>query len=175
MDYVSSDTFLGDAAFSQNDLETAQACYERNSKTLREIKDRNFLAYVVRRLGQLAWYQGRYVDATSLIQESLTLNLELADERGAIASLSAFAGIAITRGRSEQAARLFGAVHALLAARGIQLVHMDRVEYDRNTAFLRTRLDEKSFAQFWGQGRVMTFEQAVAVALKEAQSLDSSI
>jgi len=166
-EYVLSLTFLGDVDFNQNDLESALLHYGQSISALRELKDRNFLAYVVRRMGQLKWYQGEYEKAALFCRESLTLNQELGDERGVIASISAFSGIATAQGRLAPAAQLFGAVEALLRSKNIQLVHMDRMEYDRNVATLHAQLDPLTFEKVWRGGSSMTLEQAIEFALKE--------
>jgi tetratricopeptide (TPR) repeat protein len=169
MEHIWSLTFLGDVDFIQGDLHGAQMHYEQSAKALREPGDRNFLAYVVRRLGQLAWYRGEFEKAAQLCKESLTLNQELGDERGVLASLSAYAGLVTVRGRAEVAAQLFGAVEALLGLKGIRLVHMDRMERDRNLAVLRTQFDSATLEKVWRRGASMTMEQAIEFALKETQ------
>ena len=169
-EYIWPLTFLGDADFNLNDLEGALRHYGESISALREIKDRNFLAYVVRRMGQLKWYQGEYEKAALFCRESLTFNQELGDERGVIASISAFAGLATAQGRLAPAVQLFGAVEALLRSKNIQLVHMDRMEYDRNVSTLHAQLDSRTFEKVWRRGSSMTLEQAIEFALKETQA-----
>jgi tetratricopeptide (TPR) repeat protein len=170
MEYIWPLTFLGDADFNLNDLEGALRHYGESISALRELRDRNFLAYVVRRMGQLKWYQGEYEKAALFCRESLTLNQELGDERGAIACISAFAGIATAQGRLAPAVQLFGAVEALLRSKNIQLVHMDRMEYDHNVATLHAELDPLTFEKVWRRGASMSLERAIEFALKETQA-----
>ena len=170
MEYIWPLTFLGDADFNLNDLEGALRHYGESISALRELRDRNFLAYVVRRMGQLKWYQGEYEKAALFCRESLTLNQELGDERGAIACISAFAGIATAQGRLASAVQLFGAVDALLRSKNIQLVHMDRMEYDHNVATLHAELDPLTFEKVWRRGASMSLERAIEFALKETQA-----
>jgi non-specific serine/threonine protein kinase len=158
-------TFLGDIDFLQNQLNQAQSHYEQSANALREIRDRNFLAYVVRRLGQLAWHCSEFDKAALLCIESLTINQELGDERGVIASLSAFAGNATAEGKLAQAAQLFGAVETLLRSKNIRLVYMDWLERERNIALLRDQLSPVAMKKAWKKGTSMTTEQAVEFAL----------
>ena len=141
--------------------------YEQCSGTLREIHDGNFLAYVVRRLGQLSWHRGEFEKAIELCKESLKLDLELGDERALIACLSAFAGIALKRGNDILAAQLFGAVSALLNARTIRLLPTDQMEYDRNVSHLRLQLAPATLEKAWTKGADMTMERALEFALEE--------
>jgi non-specific serine/threonine protein kinase len=169
MEYIWSLTFLGDIDFNQNDLKNAQAHYEQSANALRGIRDRNYLAYVVRRLGQLAWHRGEFEKAALFSHESLTFNQELGDQRGVIASLSAFAGIATAEGRQAYAVHLLGAVDTLLRSKNIQLVYMDRMEYERNLAKLQAQVDQRTFEKAWTKGSSATVEQAIQFALKESR------
>jgi predicted ATPase/DNA-binding SARP family transcriptional activator len=170
MEYIWALIFLGDVALNQKDLQEAEALYEISTNALRGIGDLNFLAYSVRRLGQLAWYRGQFERATMLYVESLTLNQALKDERGVIACLSASAGIALARGQTLFATQLFSAVQALLSARGIRLLPVDRLEYDRNVSSLRARLDRTTLERAWSKGESMTLEQAIEFALQGSHS-----
>lgn len=164
-DYLWALIFLGDVALNQDDLSEAQILYGQCSSALKEINDRNFQAYVVRRLGILAWHRGEFQEATELCQESLKFNLELGDERGVIACLSAFAGIALARGKAMLAATLFGSVQALLNARNSRLLQTDRLEFDRNVSTLRSYLEPASLDRAWAEGTVMALEEAIECAI----------
>jgi tetratricopeptide (TPR) repeat protein len=179
--------FLGDAALNHDEPEWARSLYEESSAILREHGDMNFLAYSVRRLGQLAWREGDYEQATILCKESLILNQKVNDPRGTIATLSGFAAIAVVQERFPRAAKLMAAVETQISstdirhyegdgsqqqflavdAIGIRLLYVDKLEYERNLAFLRTQLDEKNFNKFWAKGKAMSLDEAIAFALDE--------
>ena len=169
MEYVWALIFLGDVAINQNNLQEAEALYEISISALRGIDDKNFLAYSVRRLGQIAWYRGQFEKATMLCGESLTLNQVIRDERGVIACLSAFASIALANGKTVIAGQLFGAVHALLSARSIRLLPIDRIEYHGNVSTLRAEMNEEAFTKAWAEGAFMSLERAIEFALKETK------
>ena len=140
--------------------------YEECISAFKEIQDKNFLAYTVRRLGQVALRQGEFEKAELLCRESLSLNQGVRDERGIVACLSAFAGIATARGQSVFAAHLFGAVESFLSALGLRLLQVDQMEYDRNVSTLRAQLNSASLEKAWAKGAAMTIEQAVTFALE---------
>jgi non-specific serine/threonine protein kinase len=166
-EYIWSLTFLGDVVFHLNDLERARNYYEQSARALRELNDRNFLAYTVRRLAQLAWYCSEFDKATQLCRESLMINRELGDIRGIIASLSAYAGVAAAQGQAARAAQLFAAVETLLKSRNIRLVYMDEKERERNLSVLNEQLSPSDLENAWKKGILMTMEQAVEFALQE--------
>jgi tetratricopeptide (TPR) repeat protein len=160
-------TFLGDVALNHSNLNWARSLYEETVRILRELEDLNFLAYSVRRLAQLYWQEGNFREANAYLQESLTLNQEVVDLRAVIACLAGFAAISVAEGKFERAAQVMGAVEAQLASFSIRLLYIDKKEFDRNLALVRANLDEKAFAKFWKKGKEMSFDDAIAFALKE--------
>jgi len=158
--------FLGEVALHQEQSERARLLLEKANTILREIGDHNFLAYSIRHLAQLAWREGNYEDATVLCKESLTFNQEVGDLRGVIACLAGFADIAVGQGKIERAVRLMATVENQLALIGTRLLILDKMEYERNLALLRAKLDEKTLARFWEKGKAMTMQQAIEYALE---------
>jgi predicted ATPase/DNA-binding SARP family transcriptional activator len=160
-------TFLGDVALNQNESKEARSFYEESVAILREIGDKNFLAYSLRRLGLLAWREKDFRKAIALCQESLSLNRELGDPRGVLACLAGFADIAVVQGKFARAAQMMAAVETQLAAMGMRLLPVDKLESERNLAFLLTKLDEKTLNKFWAKGKAMSLDDAIAFALQE--------
>jgi non-specific serine/threonine protein kinase len=158
--------FLADAALNHNETDWARSLYEESTTILRQVGDLNFLAYSIRRLAQLLWSKGESEKAFALCQESLKLNHQLSDRRGVIACLAGFAAIAVAQNRFSRAANLMAAVETLAATIGIRLLYIDKMEYERNLALLKEKLDDKALAKYWSQGKAMTLEQAAAFALE---------
>ena len=161
--------FLGDVALNRNEAELARSLYEEVVTILRETGDVNFLAYSVRRLGQLMWREGEYDKAIALCTESLNLNRQVDSPRGVIACLAAFAAIAMAQGKYQWAAQLIAAVETQMVSRGITQLYMDQQEYERNLSQLRAQLDNTVLEKAWSKGRAMSLEQAVDFALQEAK------
>jgi len=159
--------YLGDIALIQEDVERARSLYQESISFLRELGDMNFLAYSVRRLGQLAWREGDYEKAMTLFRESLIKNQAVGDPRGAIACLAGFAAIGIAQREYERATKLMAAVESQLTLIGIRLLPVDKMEYERNLALLRTKLDEKNFNKFWSKGQGMSLDDTITFALEE--------
>jgi predicted ATPase/DNA-binding SARP family transcriptional activator len=160
-------TFLGDVALNLNAPNAARSIYGESVAILREIGDKNFLAYALRRLGLLAWREKDFRKAIALCQESLSLNRELGDLRGVLACLAGFADIALVQGKFARAAQLMSAVETQLAAMGMQLLPVDKMEYERNLAQLRAEFDERTLIKSWAKGKKIALEQAISFALEE--------
>jgi tetratricopeptide (TPR) repeat protein len=75
-------------------------------------------------------------------------------------------GLAGTAKQVEQAAQLLGAAHKILQGDAGQLQWRDQAEFELIVATVRAQLDEVAFARAWENGRSLTPEQAVALALK---------
>jgi len=159
--------FLGDVALNHYEAEWARSLYEETITILKEPGDINFLAYSIRRLAQLAWREGNYQKAIALCKKSLNLNQEVGDPRGVMACLAGFADIAVAQGKFERGARLMAAVETQLSAVGIRLLHIDQIEYERNLALLRAKLEEKILDKFWAKGKAMSLDEVIAFALQE--------
>jgi hypothetical protein len=106
-----------------------------------------------------------FARAIALCQESLSLNRELGDPRGVLASVSAFADIAVVQGQFERGVRLMAAVQTQLALLGMRLLPVDKMEYERNLAQLRAQFDARSLNKFWAKGKELSLEQVIAFAL----------
>ena len=159
--------FLGDVALNQNASKEARSIYEESVAILREIGDKNFLAYSVRRLGFLAWREKDYRKAIALCQESLSLNRELGDVRGVLACLAGFADIAVAQGEFERGVTLIAAVETQLATMGMRLLPVDKMESERNLALLLTKLDQKILNKFWAKGKEMSLDETIVFSLEK--------
>jgi tetratricopeptide (TPR) repeat protein len=160
--------FLGDVALNRGEAELARTLYEEVVTVLRGTGDINFLAYAVRRLGQLLWREGEYEKAFALCKESLRLNQQVDSPRGVIACLAGFAAIAVARDRYRYAAQLMGAVESQMVSMSITVMYMDQREYGRNLAQLRAQMNEDTLTKLWAKGKAMSLEEAIAFALEEA-------
>lgn len=88
-------------------------------------------------------------------------------------ALSGFAGIAVSRGQAEQAARLLGTVDALCTAAGRPLVP-HHLQQKRALADTRAALDAPAFAAAWAHGRACPPAQAIAEARALAAGASSA-
>jgi non-specific serine/threonine protein kinase len=160
---------LGLAAAARGDYVRATALLEESLALSRD-KGPRVGPTPLLRLGRVVFRQGNYERAAALFKESLVLRKERGDKDGVAACLDALAGVAVTQGRPERAARLFGAADVLRETIHTVVPQAQREEYDRNMATLRARLDETALAAAWAAGRAMTLEQAIddALALDEA-------
>ena len=77
-----------------------------------------------------------------------------------------FAVVARTR---KDAIRLMGAAKALRERINLAMMQVERSEYDQLVSILREQMDESAFQKVWNEGRALTTEQAIELALNTRQ------
>lgn len=159
--------FLGDVLLTQGDTAQAKVYFEESIRRLGYIRDKNFMAYAVRRMGQLAEDEGDPETATEHCKTSLSLNLTVGDRRGVLACVAELGGVALGQRQFDKAAQLFGAVDILLLTYGLRLLWIDEQRFGQNLAALRPYLEQGFFIQDWAAGQKSSLEQAVEFALEE--------
>ena len=163
--------YLGSSALLQGDYDRAKDLLEESLNLYEKLGAKSRIASSLRLLGRVAAAQEDYDRALAHYRESITLLREIEDRRGITGGLEALAELVGSRGRKEQAARLYGAAEALREAIGdfpLQDYHRDA--YDQSVAALRAGLGEEAFAAAWAEGRAMSVEDAVEYALKSKKA-----
>jgi predicted ATPase/transcriptional regulator with XRE-family HTH domain len=121
-------------------------------------------------LAQAAWATGEHGLATRYFRDALILTFEVVDRTNAAYCLQGLAAVARARDEPHRAARLLGAAEALLEAAGTHLyAQMDHELYQRVADAARERLGEQAWAAARDEGRVMSFEEAVAYACEDEE------
>ena len=88
-----------------------------------------------------------------------------------IASVYAVEGLAslnVNQGQVERAARLFAWSDARRAEIGDHRPPVEQNSVERDLAVIHSKLDETEFANLSAEGRAMTVEQAIALAVEES-------
>ncbi len=116
------------------------------------------LAHAMRRAGA--------IDEADAEYRQTIMGWQRIGNRGAVANqLESMAFTAIARGSGARAARLLGAAEALREASGDPMTVDERGEYDAEVDRLRGLLDPPDLADAWADGRRLTSDQAVALAV----------
>jgi non-specific serine/threonine protein kinase len=157
---------LGELARFLGDYERAGKFWEQNLESFRALGDRYALAWPFQGLAWVALHEGDSRKAKALFEESLQVSNEMNNKRLMILCLMGFASILGMTGKPKEAAQLFGAVEFLSES----INHMepaDQKDFNHYVTVVRGQLDEAAFAKAWGEGRLMTMEQAIEFELKE--------
>jgi len=146
------------------DRERARALHEDNLRRARVTRNERMEASTLGALAQYALDEGRAENALSMLVESLRIHRDLGDLLDTAVDLCRFAAALCRDGRAETAARLLSSVEALgeeIGGRRFGVAEMN----EATLATIRSRLGEAAFAEAWGQGRTLTAQEAVALAL----------
>lgn len=146
---------------------------EENLALRRRMGDRMGTASGLSVLGMAALDRGDPEAAKSFIVESLTLSSVLGQEPLIAENLEVLAGISGEQGFEMRAAQLWGAAEALREAIGIPQPHDEKRVLEPFLEAARSRLDEATFRAAWEEGRVLTEEQAIALALESSDESEA--
>ncbi|WP_309721132.1 tetratricopeptide repeat protein [Armatimonas sp.] len=157
---------LGNVAFSQGDYGSARLLYEESLAIKREIGDQKGIAYSLQGLGNVAFSQGDYGSAGGLYEESLVITREIGDLGSIPLTLTNLGNVASATGVLVLASQLWGAAERLREELGTPLSPSDQQEQDPQVAAARATLnDDAAFDAAWAEGRALTMEQAIELAL----------
>jgi predicted ATPase/class 3 adenylate cyclase len=160
---------LGNVAVDLGDYRTARALYEEGLAIMRELGDLWDIAISLNNLGSMAHDEGDYSAARAQIEESLAIRSELGDRRGIAHSLEGLAAVVATLGDSLCAARIWGAAERLRREIGSPPPPNELPRYCQCVAAARAALgDDATFDRAWQDGRALTVEQAIELALAES-------
>jgi len=146
------------------DRERARAVHEENLRRARTTQNGRIEASALGSLAMIATDDGRVEEAAALLRESLRIHRDLGDVLDTAVDLCRFASVLAVQGRAGTAARLLSSFEAL----GDDIEGRRRAVAAMNAetlAIIRTQLEEAAFAEAWEQGRELTADDAVALAL----------
>ncbi|HEY9420312.1 MAG TPA: tetratricopeptide repeat protein, partial [Thermoanaerobaculia bacterium] len=126
-------------------------------------------------LAQAAWMSGEHGRADHYFREALAIAHEMRDRMDAAYCIQGLAATAGARGEPRRVARMLGSADALLESTGAPIrATADRGLHQRTASGARERLGESAWTAAWNEGQVMTFDEAVAYALADIETLSAT-
>ena len=158
----------GNLAWAYDELgdgERARALTEDNLRRARALRDTRSLAFSLESLAIYARKEGRIVEGLSMLRESLRIRRDLIDPLHVAADLSNIAEALAVEGKSGTAARLLSSsVHAFEEI-GVRVPRWVARRNEETLATIHAQLDDAAFTEAWQQGRTLTIDGAIALAL----------
>jgi predicted ATPase/class 3 adenylate cyclase len=159
---------LGNVAYAQGHYPVSRALFEESLTISREVGDRQGIGFSLGTLGNVAAAQGDNASARAFFKQSLAIRLELGDRWGIAEVLEGLSYVALALAKPGRAIRIDGAAERLREEIGSPLPSNERPRYDRHVAAARAALgDDVAFGRVWQEGRALTLEQAIELALAE--------
>lgn len=151
----------------QGKLERAAELLEESLSIEREHEKQAWITNIQRSLGDIAASMDQPDRALRLYAESLVLSQGMQSERWEIAeSLGQIAAVLGGQGCPHKAMLLFGAAESIRETTGRVLPPLYRADYERAVNAARVQLGESAFQIVWAEGRALTQEQAIQLALQ---------
>jgi predicted ATPase/DNA-binding winged helix-turn-helix (wHTH) protein/Tfp pilus assembly protein PilF len=157
---------LGGVVYMQGDYPAARVLHEESLGISRELGDQHSIALSLSNVGHVALDQGDYLAAGALLEESLAIRRELGDRSGMPYAVEGLAVVVASLRDSLRAARIWGATERSRAEFGTPLSPNERSGHDRYVAAARIASgDDAAFDSAWQEGRGLTLDQAIDLAL----------
>jgi predicted ATPase/class 3 adenylate cyclase len=147
------------------DRERGRALHEDNLRRARALGNEHIEASTLGALAMIAVDQGRIDDAISMLKESHRIHRDLGDPIGIARGLCRVARVLASVGRAGTAARLLSSSEALHEELGASLRPWLAQLNEETLITVRAQLDETAFAEARVEGRALTADEAVGLAL----------
>jgi non-specific serine/threonine protein kinase len=158
---------LASLASEQGETAAAEAMCEESLAIGRELENRSLIISNLRTLGVIAMLRGDPRSALSLNDRSLLIARDLGDRPGIAVALEEMAALVGALGDPVRATRLWGAAERIRQEIGTPIRPNERVRYERALAQTRASVDDETFHRAWLEGRALSDEQAMELALAQ--------
>lgn len=152
---------LADLSRLEGNYKQAEWEYRESLRILRDLNYRSEVAGVLHNLGYIELNASDLHNARVLLAESLAIQREVGNKQGMVECLFAFAGLSGLEGKTELAARLFGAAESILERIGAPLPPADQAEIERYRQLVLDALGAGAFEKALLVGRQLQLEQAI--------------
>jgi non-specific serine/threonine protein kinase len=163
-----SHAMLGRIALAERAQDEAIRHFEQSVTLARGEGYRGITALPLLMLGMIYVRRGEHQRAAAYLDESLRVYREIEDVGGVATCLEALGGVAVGRRDAPRAARLFGAAATLVECHHVETEPQTRSMRERTLAAVRATLGEDAFAPAYTEGRTLSLDDAVALALERS-------
>jgi tetratricopeptide (TPR) repeat protein len=157
----------GTLAYWQGDYPRAKALYEEGivlgekiGYYYQNLWAQIYMAYTILRQGDLQTAREMFADG---IREMRKADLVI----GLVFALEGLASLYAQHGQSPRAVQMFAWTNAMRGKIGDPRPPIEQASIERDLAFLGSQLDASQFENLSAEGRSMTMEQAIALALED--------
>ena len=149
----------------QGNYDSAKQIFEEGLKVFRRLQNKYFQTALKSELGHVARHSGDVRQAKKIYHETLREWKDLGNRAAIAHQLECFAFLAIVDEEPQRAIKLFGAAEALRQRVQASMTEPERVEYNQAIPGLQSMLPETEFTALWMEGKTMTIDQAIQIAL----------
>jgi predicted ATPase/class 3 adenylate cyclase len=147
--------------------ERGRELHEENLRLARALSNERIEAITLGALAMHAVEEGEVERALPMLEESHRLHLKLNDPFQTACDVCRFASLLAATGHEQTATRILSSADALADDAGADLRSWDPEFINSIIGTIRERVDEDAFAKAWEEGRSLSADRAVALALDE--------
>jgi predicted ATPase/class 3 adenylate cyclase len=155
---------LGEIARCEGDAPRGAPSFEQALRYARDLGDDMIVSWSLHNLGHVALQTGDLTIAAARFRESLLIRRRGGPSANVAAGIAGLAGLALRGGAPDEAARLFGAVDAMLESVHGVLPPADELIRQADRAETRDRLQPETFTSRFGEGRGTSLDELDAMA-----------
>jgi predicted ATPase/class 3 adenylate cyclase len=156
---------LASSARFQGKFETAKKHFEAGLKMFERVGHKGFMTVMITEIAHTKRAMGNFAEAKQTYRETIKIFQDMGNRPSVAHQLECFAMIAIVEEEPQRAAKLFGAADAIREATGHKPTDEEQAEEAQFITRLHTMLSVAEFNALWAEGKSMTMEQAVQLAL----------
>jgi predicted ATPase len=153
------------ACINLGERERGRELHEENLRRARALGNARIEAITLGALAMHAVEDGRIDQALAMLKESHRLHLELNDPIQTALDVFRFAALLTAMGQTVDAARVASTASALSEEIGFDLRGWDPEFVEGTLSGIREQLGDETFTEAWEEGRTLTADAAVALAL----------
>ena len=153
---------------THGNLQSAKQLFEDGLKIFQRLRNKNFQTMMKSELGHTARQTGDFKQARKIYTETLASWQDLGNRAAISHQLECFGFLAITEEEPQRAIRLFAAAEALRERIGSMMTDYERIEYEQAITRLKTMVTPEKFSSLWAEGRSITMEEAIELALAQS-------
>jgi predicted ATPase/class 3 adenylate cyclase len=151
--------------YALGDLEQSRGLHESNLRLAREASNKRMEARSLAQLGVIAVDQDRIQDAFSSLERAYRIDREVGEAIETVLDLCRFAYALVGSGRGRDAVRVLSRAEARREELGATFLPWAVKMNERTLEAAHAQLEKAAFRDAWEEGRALTADEAVALAL----------
>ncbi len=161
----------GQIALRRGDYELARTYFQEDVRINNKLGHRISYLWAVSRLGFAELRAGNIAEARQIFAETAQ-NFQKDESRiGVVYSLEGMSSLYIAVGKAGPAARLIGWADATREIIGDTRPKLEQSDVDKVIMACITKIDEAAFSDMYAEGKKMTLDEAMVLALKTAEEI----
>ena len=156
---------MGIGARSQGRFDRAQRHFEEGLRIFTQMGHKGMITGMTSEIAHTQRAIGNYTAAKNTYRETIKLYQDYGNRPAVAHQLECFAMIAVVEEEPQRAAKLFAAAEAIREVTGHKRTDEEEAEEAQFMSELRAMLTEAEFNALWAEGKSMTMEQAIQLAL----------